>query len=172
MIHLGFPNANIYPNSGVMWENLGGTAIFKGRCFIGNDSFLSFGHHTIVEFGDKFVNEAGMKLVSGKGIKFGDDVTLGWACMIMDTNFHPLYDMIKEELKPASGRIMIGSDNWFGAECRIMHSVETPDHCTFGIGTIVTRGGEKKSYCVMAGLPMKVIAENVKRHPLYRTEAY
>ena len=155
-----------------MWENLGGTVIFKGKCFIGNDSFLSFGHTTLVEFGDKFVNQAAMKLVSGKGIQFGNDVTLGWACMIMDTNFHPLYDMVNKRMKPASGKIVIGSDNWFGADCKIMPSVVTPDHCTFGLGTIVTRGGEKKSYCVMAGSPMKIITENVKRHSDYRTEKY
>ena len=92
--------------------------------------------------------------------------------MIMDTNFHPLYDMKNDVLKSASGPIVIGDDNWFGADCVIMHSVNTPAHCTFGLRTIVTRGGETKPYCLMAGSPMRIIAENVKRHPNFRTEKY
>lgn len=163
MIQLGFRCCGIYPNSGISWENNGGEIVFRGRCIIGNDTYLSFGKNTEVVFGDDFQNIAGMKLVSNKGVSFGQSTRIGWGCLIMDTNFHPLFDMERNEFKKASGKIHIGDFNWFGTECKIMHSVETPERCIFGMGTIVTRGCCAKSYCVMGGSPVRVLSENVMR---------
>ena len=163
MIRMGFPNCSVYPNNGITWDNHGGLIIFRGKCGIGNDSYLSFGNKTIVEFGNDFKNTAGLKLISYRGVKFGLSTWLGWGVLIMDTNFHPLYDMKKETFKKASGEIQIGDYNWFGTECKIMHSVKTPERCIFGMGTIVTRNCEAKSYCVMGGTPVKVLTTNVMR---------
>lgn len=163
MIRLGFRMCGIYPNSGITWENIGGIVTFKGRCKIGNDSYLSFGSKTSVVFDDDFRNTAGLKLVSAKGIKFGKSARLGWGTLIMDTNFHPLYDMKRNVYKKASGAIEIGDYNWFGTQCKIMHSVKTPERCIFGMNTVVTRNCEMKSYCVMGGTPVRVLTENVMR---------
>lgn len=163
MIRLGFPSCSVYPNNGITWENKGGKVVYKGKCRIGNDSYLSFHEKTTVEFGDDFRNTAGLKLVSCKGIKFGQSTRMGWGCLIMDSNFHPLYDMKKNSFKKASGEIYIGDYNWFGTECKIMHSVKTPERCIFGMGTIVTRNCEAKSYCVMGGSPVKVLTTDVMR---------
>lgn len=163
MIRLGFRTCNIYPNSGISWENLGGNVRFQGGCIIGNDSYLSFGTKTNVYFGDDFRNTAGLKLVSSKGIKFGRSTSLGWGVLVMDTNFHPLYDMVRKVYKRASGEIEIGDYNWFGTQCKIMHSVKTPERCIFGMNTVVTRNCTMKSYCVMGGDPVRVFSENVMR---------
>lgn len=163
MIRLGFRLCGVYPNSGITWENFGGNVVFQGKCKVGNDTFLSFGKKTNVIFGDDFRNVAGLKLVSSKGIKFGKKTSLGWGVLVMDTNFHPLYDMKRNVYKKASGPIEIGDYNWFGTQCKIMHSVRTPERCIFGMNTIVTRSCEMKSYCVMGGSPVKVLTENVMR---------
>lgn len=163
MIRMGFRSVGIYPNNGITWEQLGGTVIFQGKCSIGNDTYLSFGKTTEVVFGDDFANTAGLKLVSSKGITFGQSTRLGWGCLCMDTNFHPLYDMEKKIFKKASGKIHIGDFNWFGTECKIMHSVETPERCIFGMNTIVSRGGKYESYCVHGGSPVRVLSRNVMR---------
>ena len=102
MINLGFNRVSVYPNSGIVWENHGGTIIFRGKCNIGNDTYLSFGEKTVVDFGDDFGNAAGAKIVSYRGIKFGQSTRLGWGVLCMDTNFHPLYDMKTKTFKPAS----------------------------------------------------------------------
>ena len=172
MISLGFRRCGIYPNTGLSWENCGGTVVFKGRCFIGNDSFLSFGSKTEVIFGDDFRNTAALKLVSSKGIKFGKSTSLGWGTLIMDTNFHPLYDMKRNVYKKASGPIEIGDYNWFGTQCKIMHSVKTPERCIFGMNTVVTRNCIMKPYCVMGGNPVKILAEDVMRDYEHNNEEY
>lgn len=91
---------------------------------------------------------------------------------VMDTNFHPLFDMVTKEFKPADGPIEIGDYNWFGTGCKVMHSVTTPERCIFGMGTVVTRGCVKKSYCVMGGSPVRILSENVMRDYEHDTLKY
>ena len=163
MIQLGQRIVSLYPNSGICWENKGGTVIFHGKCSIGGNSAISIGENSILEFGDDFISTAGLKIATYHGIKFGNHARVGWDSLIMDTNFHPLYDLNKKKFKSASGRISIGDYNWFGTGCRIMHSVSTPERCIFGMNSIVTRGSEMKSNCVMGGNPDRVLSENVIR---------
>lgn len=163
MIIMGKDIVGIYPNNGFRWENKGGTVIFKGHFTLGNDSYLSFGPKTHVEFGDKFTGNANLKLLSNYSIRIGKCVQLGWGTLIMDTNIHPLYDMENKRFKTANGPIEIGDYNWFGTDCKIMHSVKTPERCIFGMGTMVTRNCEMKPYCVMGGSPVRVLSENVMR---------
>lgn len=163
MIIMGQNIVGIYPNNGFSWENKGGIVTFKGHFTLGADSYLSFGENTHVEFGDDFRSTASLKLLSNHGIKIGRSARLGWGTLVMDTNFHPLYDMVNKQYRKAGGMIEIGDYNWFGTQCKVMHSVRTPERCIFGMGTIVTRNCEMKSYCVMGGSPVKVLSENVMR---------
>lgn len=163
MVQMGFYIAKVYPNSGVMWENNGGTVVFRGSVIMGNDTYLSFGESTTADFGDDFRSSAAMKIVSTKGITFGAHDRVGWGCLFLDSNMHPLYDMEKKKELPDGGPIAIGEYNWFAADCKIMHSVTTPERCIFGMGTTVTRGCVKKPYCVMGGSPVRVLRENVMR---------
>ena len=163
MIRLGFHMVSIYPNNGITLELNGKEIIFKGGCSIGNNSYISTGGKSIVEFGDDFLCTSSIKLVSYRGIKFGQKCRIGWNSLVMDTNFHPIYDIAKKKYKKASGNIVIGDYNWFGTQCKIMHSVTTPERCIFGMGTVITRNCEMKPYCVMGGSPVKILTENVMR---------
>ena len=164
MVRMGFRYVSIYPNGGITWENHGGNVVFKGKARIGNDSYVSIGRKAEVVFGDNFVSNAGVKLVSYRGVKFGEGVSLGWGVWIMDTNLHPLYDLVKKEYKSASGPIEIGDYNWLASGCKVMHSVETPHRCIFGMNTIITRGCVMEPYCVMGGNPVKILTRNVMRN--------
>ena len=163
MIQLGFRIVSLYANNGITWENQGGTIIFRGSCVIGNDSYVSFGKKTTVDVGHSFAARAGFKLASYVGVTFNRYSRFGWGCLCMDTNFHPIYNLETKEYIPISGPIVIGTYNWFGSECKVMHSVTTPERCIFGMGTTVTRGCVKKSYCVMGGSPVRILTENVMR---------
>ena len=163
MIRLGFFGGHMYPNNGIHWTQEGGTIIFRGKCRIGNNSFIVQGKDSTIEFGDDFMASTSLKLISFKSIRFGNHVSLGWECIIMDTNFHPLYDMEKERFKKAFGPIVIGDYNWLGSQCKVMHSVTTPERCIFGLGSLLTHGGQYESYCVHGGSPIRVLSRNVMR---------
>lgn len=162
MVRMGFQMVSVFPDNGITWDNHGGTVVFRGDCIIGNDSHLSFGPKATVDIGHGLTSHAGLKLTSYHRITFHPHVVLGWGSLCMDTNFHPMYDMEKNEYLPAYGPIEIGEYNWFGAGCKVMHSVTTPEHCTWGMGTTVTRGCIKKPYCLMGGSPVRVLRENVR----------
>jgi Acetyltransferase (isoleucine patch superfamily) len=162
MIRLGFPRAATYPNTGITWRNHG-KVIFKGSCNIPNECYVIVGKQSTLTLGDDFNANAGLKLVSNCKIIFGDHTRIGWSVTIMDTNFHPLYDMEKKKFKKAFSPIIIGDYNWFGTQCYIMHGVHTPERCIFGARSIVTRGGQFESYCVHGGSPIRILSRNVMR---------
>lgn len=163
MIKLGFFGGHMYPNNGIHWTQYGGTIIFKGECTISNNSFIVQGKESTIIFGSNFLASTSLKLISYKHIEFGEYTRIGWDVTFMDTNFHPLYDIKKEKFKKAYGPIKIGDYNWFGMQCKVMHSVTTPERCIFGMGSVLNRGGEFESYCVHGGSPLRVLSRDVMR---------
>lgn len=54
MIQLGKYTVSLYPNSGIVFENHGGSITFNGKCNIGNNSTISIGEKGILIIGDSF----------------------------------------------------------------------------------------------------------------------
>lgn len=162
MIRLGFNGGGPYPKSGISLKHEG-ELVFQGKCRIGNDSHIVCGKQGRIVFGPDFRATAGVKIVSMCGVTIGKEVRLGWGSIILDTNFHPLYDMEKQRFKRAFGRVCIGDNNWFGLQCLIMPGVTTPERCIIGARTTVTRGGNYEPYCVHGGSPVRVLSRNVMR---------
>lgn len=148
MIRLGFPTVSLYPNTGVMFENHGGTIIFKGQCRIGNNSYLSIGPKAVVEFGDRFSATTTLRLASYYNIVIGDNTTFGWETLIMDTDFHKLTKLTGGYSK-GYAPICIGANNWFGNGCRIMKRTHTPDYCIVQGGTIISNTIDVPTYSVI-----------------------
>ncbi len=162
MIKLGGWGGHMYPNNGIhITQAKGARLIFKGSCQIGNNSFIVQGKNSTIIFGDGFLATTSLKLVSLKSVEFGDRTIFGWDCVVMDTNFHPLYDMDKKSFRKGYGPIKIGADNWFAAYCKVMHSVETPHRCIFALGSIVSKANKFQSYCVHGGAPLSILSKNV-----------
>ena len=159
---MGFFTGALYPNNGFVLQNEG-VIVFKGRFYMGNDCYVICGNQGRIEFGEDFRVTAGLKMVSLCGITFGKETLVGWGVIIIDTNFHPLYDIEKKCFKKAFGRVNIGDNNWFSTQCMVMPGVSTPECCVFGARTIVTRGGQFEPYCVHGGSPVRVLSRNVMR---------
>ena len=163
MIHLGGYGGHMYPDNGIHITQWGGKIIFKGGCYINNNSFIVQGADSTIIFGEDFVASTSVKIISFKHIEFGAHVSVGWDVLFMDSNFHPLYDMEKQKFKRAYGPIKIGDYNWFASQCKVMHSVTTPERCIFGMGSVLTRGAKYESYCVHGGSPIRILSRNVMR---------
>jgi len=163
MIQLGMRNVSIFPNTGIMWENKGGTVVFNGRCIIGNNSFISIGENGHLIINDDFISSSTLRLVSYRKIEFGVKTRVGWNGIFMDTNFHQIVDMKSGKSNEVRGNILIGNYNWLGTGCSIMHSVDTPERCIFGMGSILTRGSKYESYCLHGGNPLQILKRDVMR---------
>ncbi|EEF91626.1 acyltransferase [Bacteroides cellulosilyticus] len=163
MISFGYWGVCIFPNTGFVWQNHGGTVVFKGACCIGAGSALSINAHATLIFGDDFLNTAGLKIIASRTIEFGQSARLGWNSFVLDTNMHPLKNSITNEKGRCGANIKIGDYNWFGTNCIILPGVQTPERIICGLGTIVPRNIEWKSFCLYGGSPIKILRENVYR---------
>ena len=157
MIRLGFYSVSIYPNSGIMYENHGGTITFHGRCSIGNNAFISIGSKAKVDIGDKVGSSSSLKLVSYDNVTIGERVRFGWNCLLMDTDFHKL-TKTKGGYSKGHAPIVIGSNNWFGNGCRIMKRTSTPDYCIVQGGTTLSDPVEAPPYSVV-GTDAKLVVK-------------
>lgn len=162
MIRLGFLSGNAYPNTGVTWYNRG-TVVFRGRCWIGNNSHIVVTETGRVEFGERFSATTSLKIVSCYSVKFDFNVRVGWDVTIMDTNFHPICNTAKTKYSKAYGEVSIGKNTWIATQCLIMHSVQTPPCCIFAARSIVTAKGPFESYCLHGGSPLRILKQDVIR---------
>lgn len=162
MIKFGFPTSAVYPNNGISL-NIDGSIIFKGKCYIGNDSYLVVGTQGKLIFDDDFKATCGLKLICMYDMYFGKNTLLGWEVTAIDSNFHPIYNIEKKEFKKAYDKINISDNNWFAMHCIILPGVNTPNNCIFGARSIVTANGNYEQNCMYGGNPAKIINRNVQR---------
>ena len=134
LVRLGLNRCSLFPNSGMVFENHGGTIVFKGSCSVGNASALSIGPKGYIEFGDYFSATTQFRCTAYNHIEFGARCRFGWDCLVMDTYFHKLKKMSGGYTK-GYGSIKLGSDNWIGTRCLILKNTETSDFCIVASGT-------------------------------------
>lgn len=157
MIRLGFYHVSIYPNTGIMYENHGGTITFYGRCTIGNNAAISIGPKAVVDIGDNVKNTSSLKFVSYDKVQVGNCVRFGWDCLLMDTDFHKL-TKTKGGYSKGHAPVVIGNNNWFGNGCRIMKRTSTPDYCIVQGGTTLSGPVDAPPYSVV-GTDSKIIVK-------------
>ena len=164
MVRLGFNMVSLYPNSGIIIENHGGTIVFKGNCIIGNNSAISVGKSGVVIFGNNFISTTTLRLAVYDHVLFKENVLFGWDTLVIDTDFHKL-------TKKSGGYnrgyapICIGANNWFGNGCKILKRTQTPDNCVFSTGTILDGKVEAPEYSVVGCVqPLAVKATGVWRN--------
>ena len=163
MVSMGFWGLYVMPNTPLVWENKGGTVIFKGKCKIGNGGGITVCKNGILTFGQDFINSQKISIICSRRIEFGEHCRLGWNTFVMDTNMHPLKDGKTHRRSSGGKSIKIGDCNWFSTNCVILPGVETPERIICGLGTVVTRGVDWQPWCLYGGSPIRKLRENVYR---------
>ena len=157
MIRLGFMRVSLFPNNGIVWENYGGKVVFQGNCNIGNASAISIGKTGNIVFGNNFSATCGLKMTSYHRIMFGENVSLAWDLIVMDTSLHKLKDMNNQQIGKRYGPIILGRNNWLASRCMVLHGTKTPDYCIFGAGSILNKDySSNPTHILMAGNPLIV----------------
>ena len=148
MIRLGISYIPFFPDSGIMFQNLGGTIVFRGKCNIGSNSKISIGEKGVCEFGSRILASTSLKLVCNHSIKIGSYTRIGWDCIIMDTDFHKLTKLSGGYSK-GFGSIDLGENNWFGTGCLIMKRAKTPNYCIVSARTILDKALDVPEYSIV-----------------------
>lgn len=167
MIILGKNMVSIYPNSGIIYDNHGGSIIFKGNCSIGNNSAISIGSHGSLILGRNFIATTSLKVVSYHHIEFKDNTLCGWECLFLDTDFHQPTSLKSENIdSKAYAPIIIGDNNWFALKCTILKGTILSSNNIIAAHSLLNKDYSENSYCLLAGSPAKIKKTGIYRNPL------
>jgi len=97
----------------------------------------------------------GLQLRCMRGITIGDDVAIARETIIMDSDAHAIEWEGYEMTKP----VHIGDHVWIGTRVTILKGVTIGDGCIIAAGSVVAKDVAPR--CLAAGVPAKVIKENV-----------
>lgn len=158
MIKIGFGEVGIFDDSKSrsIWE-VTGEVIFNGNADIGHGSKICCSGELIL--GKNFNINAESTIICSKRIKFGDDCILSWDVLIMDTDFHKIFDE-NEQLINHDKDINIGNNVWIGCRCLILKGSVIRNKSVVGANTFLSTSIEQENV-IVGGNPANIIKENI-----------
>ena len=110
-----------------------------------------------LELGSGFCN-SNVKIRCSQEITIGNNVAISHDVTIMDSDAHYIDYENYEINKP----VHIGNNVWIGTRATILKGVTIGDGAIIAAGAVVTK--DVPANCIAAGVPAKVIKENVTWH--------
>ncbi len=114
---------------------------------------IKIGEHT------KILGKTHLAAIEGTQIRIGRDCLFSSDVHIRTGDSHSVLDMQGRRIN-ASRDISFGDHVWVGTKVTCLKGAEVPDHCILGACALVT-GKFTQPNCVLAGVPAKVVKENV-----------
>lgn len=134
-----------------------GKLIFSGRCFLGS------GIRIVVagtcEFGNDVNVSGNTSIICYENVKIGDESLISWDCLLMDTDFHKIYDNQNNQINPDKS-IEIGKHVWIGARSTILKGSIVPDYSIVGAGSIYS-SEKTENNCIYGGNPARILKHNI-----------
>ena len=161
IIRIGETFAPFYKRETFRWKNLG-TVVMKGKISFGHHTFISVGPDGYLEIGGKSTFSHDVKLICEHKIVFGDKSRVSWGCTFIDTDFHPLIDMVKNEPIQEKAPIIMGRGVWIGHDCIVAKGSKLAENTTVSSGSVV-KGRFNKPNAIVGGNPAMVWDEGYKR---------
>ena len=160
MIRIGYGDVGIFDKkrSRSIWQ-VSGKVIFKGTAHLGHGSKISVGKQGVLELGPNFALTAESAIVSHKQIVFGKNCLVSWECLIMDTDFHKIYDAEGQWVNPPK-EIIIGDKVWLGARNTLLKGTKIASHSIIGANSQVSKDISDQSG-LFAGNPIKHLKDGI-----------
>lgn len=117
-----------------------GTLIFNGGARIYHGAKIW--NEGIIEFGKNF-RSASSQFVCKLKITIGNDSLISWDSLLMDTDFHPIYNL-QNEIINKDREIVIGNNVWIGCRCIVLHGAQIPDGAIIGTGSTISKKLDKE----------------------------
>ncbi|MNS27046.1 putative acetyltransferase [compost metagenome] len=105
----------------------------------------------VLKIGDNVVINNGTILSTRIRIEIGEGTGIGYHCLLMDSDGHPL----APGLPINEGPIVIGKHVWLASKVSVLQGVTIGDFAVVATGAVVTK--DVPPYAVVAGVPAKVI---------------
>lgn len=121
-----------------LWQN-SGEVCFDGRVDLGVGTKIANSGH--LYFGDNSRINANTDIVCKKSVSINKDSLISWECLIMDTDFHEIYDIRDPGRAPLNEdkAIVIGEHVWIGARSTILKGANIPSNTIVAACSLITR---------------------------------
>lgn len=148
---------------GLLYIGNKGTLVFKGRAILekGTRITIENGEMTI---GDNFFCNKNCCFICNHKIAIGPDAIFGWNVYIRDSDAHTLLNQNGERINP-DRPVIIGKHVWIGAFAYILKGAVIKDDCVVGFRSCVTGSTISERNSVLAGVPARMIKQNINWHP-------
>lgn len=123
--------------SRTIWSH-SGTLIVKGRAEIGQGSKINVDRNGTLILGDGFCVTGNTTIICDSEIKFGSNCLLSWDILIMDTDYHNVFNYNNDRLNPPKS-ISIGDNVWIGCRSIILKGVVIANNNVVAANSMITR---------------------------------
>jgi acetyltransferase-like isoleucine patch superfamily enzyme len=156
---IGFPMGALY---GERWIEIGAGTMIGEQVSLsaGMVPGQDLGERPLLRIGDRCVIGRGSHVVAHYSIVIGDDVFTGPYVYITDQNHgYADLDVPIGRQWPSNAAVSIGSGTWLGAGVIVLPGAVIGRNVVVAAGSVVR--GEVPDYCVIAGVPARVVREYV-----------
>jgi acetyltransferase-like isoleucine patch superfamily enzyme len=160
LIQIGYGEVGItdFKRSRAVWV-VDGNVTFNGRAFIMPGCKINVMQNAQLIIGDDFNMSVECTIIAQKKIQIGKHSGISWQSLVMDTDFHHIYDENGIEFNQPK-EIIIGDNVWVGCKCTLLKGAEIPSGCIIAANSMVTKKlvGEKS---IFGGNPVQVLKSNI-----------
>lgn len=161
MIRIGLGDIGIFDqvfSRGIL--EIRGKIIFKGDISIGHGSKISVGKTGVLEIGNNFKITAETEIVCHKEIIFGDNILISWDNLIMDTDFHRIYNLNSKKQINDSKKIVVEDNVWIGCRNTILKGTVIKKGSVVGANSLVANEFKEENILII-GNPAHIKKRNI-----------
>ena len=144
------------------WE-VNGEIVFDGDACLGRGTKLSVGKNAKMHIGRSLTVSGDTELYCHHQMSIGDECTISWGCLLMDTDFHPIYDSVTDRLLNESSPLIIGKHVWIGCRGVVLKGVSIPDHTIVAADSLIAHP-HNEEHCIIGGHgnSVQVLKRNIR----------
>lgn len=120
-----------------------GNLIIKGNAFLAHGIKLDIREGGMLILGNGFNSTGKSEIICMKKIEFGDDCTVSWDTLFMDSDAHTI--MYENQVINKNQDIKIGNHCWIGCRSIILKGVYLEQNTIVAAGSIISKSCEEKN---------------------------
>lgn len=160
MIQIGYGKVGVsdFKRVRAVWE-VDGEIVFNGKADIMHGSKISVAKQAQLVIGNNVFINTETAIVAGKRIKIGDNSSISWETLIMDTDFHAIADRYGNVIN-APREVVIKNNVWVCCRCTILKGAILPAGSVIAANSLVT-GPLKGDNSIFGGNPAKLLKSDI-----------
>lgn len=144
--------------SRTIWD-VQGEVIFHGKADINHGSKVHVTKSGKVQFGDNLWIQAESTIKCNHSISVGKNCLLSWDILMMDSDFHSIYNSAKERINDDKP-IVVGDNVWIGCRTTILKGASIAPNSVVAACSLVTKS-LSKSNSIYGGNSSEPIKNNI-----------